>query len=101
MSLTMRGEKHVSLWVWAKRGAGVRQKVASCFGRLARQNLSHGARRGLWGTSHVHRVVVPLSLTGERGRVTFKGRKILADANTASKILVDELFSNFIPEPVM
>lgn len=73
MSLTMRREKHVSLWVWAEGCAGVRKEVPSRFRRLARQNLSHGARRRLRRASHVHGVIVALSLTEERNREKNQG----------------------------
>lgn len=64
--LTVRGEKHFSVRVWAEGGAGVGQKVTSRFGRLARQDLSHGARWRRRRAAHVYRVLVALSLAGER-----------------------------------
>lgn len=85
LSLTVCREKHVSLWVWAEGGAGVRQKVTSRFRRLACQNLNHSARQRLWRTSGVHGVLMTLSLTGERGR------KTLGIANVERKCLVAEV----------
>lgn len=81
----MRREKHVSLWVWAEGGSGVRQKVTSRFRRLACQNLNHCARQRLRRTSSVHGVVMTLSLTEEGDR------KTLAVANIARKCLVSEI----------